>query len=103
MTVGLRPNQKEDAVSSRTSRTHRRRWLTGLAGAAALVVVSPGTAFAAPPGALPANAEPAERTYQPAYDYDTDGCYPTPAIGPDGTVNGGLKPAGALNGDCRDA
>jgi hypothetical protein len=32
----------------------------------------------------------------------TDGCYPTPAIGPTGTLNGGLKPSGALNGNCRD-
>ncbi|GAA1035794.1 hypothetical protein GCM10009557_44720 [Virgisporangium ochraceum] len=29
-------------------------------------------------------------------------CYPTPAIGPTGTLNGGLKPSGALNGNCRD-
>jgi hypothetical protein len=90
-------------VSSQTFRTHRKRWLTGLAGAAALVVAVPSVAFAAPPAALPANAESAEKRYQPAYDYDTDGCYPTPAIGPDGTVNGGLNPTGSLSGDCRDA
>ncbi|MET9394458.1 NPP1 family protein [Streptomyces sp. NPDC006624] len=83
--------------------THSRRWLTGAAGAAALVLAFPATAFAAPPQALPANADALERTYQPAYDYDTDGCYSTPAIGPDGTVNGGLNPTGALNGNCRDA
>lgn len=86
-----------------TFRTHRRRWLTGLGAALALVVAFPATAFAAPPPALPANADTLDRTYQPAYDYDTDGCYPTPAIGPDGTVNGGLKPTGALNGNCHDA
>lgn len=90
-------------MSSQTFRTHRRRWLTGLAGAAALVVAFPNMAFAAPPTALPANADTAEKTYQPAYDYDTDGCYSTPAIGPDGTVNGGLNPTGSLSGDCRDA
>ena len=28
--------------------------------------------------------------------------YPTPAIGPDGTINPGLKLGGALNGNCRD-
>lgn len=86
-----------------TYRTHRRRWLTGLGAALALVVAFPATAFAAPPPALPANADTLDRTYQPAYDYDTDGCYPTPAIGPDGTVNGGLNPTGALNGNCHDA
>ncbi|MFI5687982.1 NPP1 family protein [Streptomyces sp. NPDC051636] len=90
-------------MSSRTSRIRRRRLFAGLAGAAALVVAFPTAAFAAPPQALPAHAEAAELTYQPAFDYDTDGCYPTPAIGPDGTVNGGLKPTGALNGNCHDA
>lgn len=90
-------------MSSSTSRTHRRRWLTGLAGAVALVIAFPATAFAAPPPALPANADGLDRTFQPAFDYDTDGCYPTPAIGPDGSVNTGLNPTGALNGNCRDA
>ncbi|MGW0337929.1 NPP1 family protein [Streptomyces sp. NPDC003011] len=90
-------------MSSPSFKAHRRRWLTGLAGAAALVVAFPTAAFAAPPQALPANAEAAEKTFQPAFDYDTDGCYPTPAIGPDGTVNSGLNPTGALNGDCHDA
>ncbi|MFH9011851.1 NPP1 family protein [Streptomyces sp. NPDC017943] len=83
--------------------SRRRRWLTGAAGAAALVLALPATAFAAPPPALPADAEPLERTYQPAYDYDTDGCYSSAAIGPDGSVNSGLKPTGALDGNCRDA
>lgn len=72
-------------------------------GALALVVAFPGIALAAPPKALPADADGLERMFQPAYDYDTDGCYPTPAIGPDGTLNGGLKPTGALNGSCHDA
>ncbi|WP_240468351.1 NPP1 family protein [Streptomyces dangxiongensis] len=85
------------------SRVRRGRWFAVLAGAAALVVATPAAAFAAPPLALPQNAEAAELTYQPAFDYDTDGCYPTPAIGPDGTVNPGLKPTGALNGNCHDA
>ncbi|MHC0432949.1 NPP1 family protein [Streptomyces sp. O3] len=74
-----------------------------LSGAFALVIAFAGTALAAPPPALPANANGLEQTYQPAYDYDGDGCYPTPAIGADGTVNGGLKPSGAVNGQCHDA
>ncbi|WP_037679723.1 NPP1 family protein [Streptomyces griseus] len=89
-------------MSSPTFKAHRRRWVTGLAGAAALVVAFPTAAFAAPPKALPGNADSQEKAYQPAFDYDTDGCYPTPAIGPDGTINGGLKPTGSLSGDCRD-
>ncbi|MCK9900168.1 hypothetical protein CC117_12685 [Parafrankia colletiae] len=69
---------------------------------AALVGVFAGVALAAPPAALPANADTFEQTFQPAYDYDTDGCYSTPAIGPTGTLNGGLNPSGALNGNCHD-
>ncbi|MET8859115.1 NPP1 family protein [Streptomyces sp. NPDC004579] len=74
-----------------------------LGSAVALVVAFPGSALADPPTALPGNADALESTYQPAFDYDTDGCYPTPAIGPDGTVNPGLNPSGALNGHCRDS
>jgi hypothetical protein len=80
----------------------RRLGLRGLVGALALVLVLPGVALAAPPPALPASHTADEGRWQPAFDYDTDGCYPTPAIGPDGTVNGGLNTSGALNGNCRD-
>ena len=70
-------------------------------GALAIVLLAATPALAAPPTALPARAEAIEAKWQPAYDYDTDGCYPTPAIGPTGAVNGGLKPTGSLSGDCR--
>ncbi|MGF0163198.1 NPP1 family protein [Streptomyces koyangensis] len=80
-----------------------RRAAFTFSAAAGLVVALAGSAHADPPAALPASADALERAYQPAYDYDTDGCYATPAIGPDGTLNGGLKPSGALNGQCRDA
>jgi len=80
-----------------------RRVSLTLGSAVALVIGFAGSALADPPKALPANAEALDQTYQPAYDYDTDGCYPTPAIGPDGTVNGGLKPTGSLTGQCHDA
>ncbi|WP_225878400.1 NPP1 family protein [Spongiactinospora rosea] len=55
-----------------------------------------------PPPKLPANASEAQLRYQPAMDYDGDGCYPSVAIGPDGTLNPGLKPSGALDGACHD-
>ncbi|PZT70250.1 hypothetical protein DN402_32320 [Streptomyces sp. SW4] len=90
-------------MTSPTPRSRRPGWLAVPAAALALVLASATAAHAAPPPALPGNADAAERAYQPAFDYDTDGCYPSPAIGPDGTVNAGLKPAGALDGDCRDA
>ncbi|UUN30605.1 NPP1 family protein [Streptomyces sp. FIT100] len=86
----------------KTGRRIRKASLV-IGGAFALVVAFPSVALAAPPSALPANADPMEQTFQPALDYDTDGCYATPAIGPDGTLNPGLNPSGALNGQCRDA
>ncbi|MEX3101585.1 MULTISPECIES: NPP1 family protein [unclassified Streptomyces] len=90
-------------MSSPKSPSGRRRWLTVSALAGALVLAVPTAAYAAPPKALPQNADAAELTYLPAFDYDTDGCYSTPAIGPDGTINGGLNPTGSLSGDCHDA
>ncbi|MFC9730110.1 NPP1 family protein [Streptomyces roseolus] len=74
-----------------------------LGGALTLLLAFPGSALAAPPPPLPANASALEQTYQPAYDYDTDGCYPTAAIGPDGTLNPGLGPSGTVSSQCRDA
>ncbi|WP_119291271.1 NPP1 family protein [Streptomyces sp. YIM 130001] len=74
-----------------------------LGSALALVVALPGSALADPPGSLPGQADPLEETHQPAYDYDGDGCYPTPAIAPDGTTAPGLDPGGAVNGQCHDA
>ena len=84
--------------------THRFRRLTlaGSAGALMLVVGFPATALADPPGALPGNAEAHEQTFQPAYDYDTDGCYATPAVSPEGTIAPGLDLGGDMNGQCRD-
>lgn len=73
-----------------------------LLGALGLVIALATPAFAAPPPALPANSSEAEAKWQPAFDYDTDGCYSTPAVGPGGSVAGGLKTSGALNGNCRD-
>ncbi|GAA2645461.1 NPP1 family protein [Paractinoplanes durhamensis] len=83
-------------------RDHPRR--IGIAtGLALLLIVIPATpAFADPPHNLPQNANGYEQSFSPAYDYDTDGCYAVPAIGPDGTLNGGLKTTGAVNGSCRD-
>jgi len=74
-----------------------------VAGLSTLLVLGSATAaFADPPHNLPQNAGGYEQTFSPAYDYDTDGCYATPAIGPDGTLNPGLNTSGAVNGSCRD-
>ncbi|MET7476439.1 NPP1 family protein [Streptomyces sp. NPDC005648] len=41
------------------------------------------------------------RAFIPHFDYDSDSCFPSSAIGPDGTVNGGLRPSGSMTGGCR--
>ncbi len=70
--------------------------------ALAVISASAGSALAAPPQALPSRVDRLAWTFQPAYDYDKDGCYPTPAIGRDGTIAPGLDLGGASNGHCRD-
>ncbi|MCE7003751.1 NPP1 family protein [Kibdelosporangium philippinense] len=76
--------------------------LAPLALAAVAGVVVAASAWADPPGALPSSAPDVEVKWQPAVDFDTDGCYNTPAIGPDGTLNPGLSLGGDVNGSCRD-
>ncbi|MFD4129170.1 NPP1 family protein [Streptomyces globisporus] len=78
------------------------RTATTLAAAGILVLGTASAAHADPPGSLPQSAGGYEQTFSPAYDYDGDGCYATPAIGPDGTLAPGLKTSGAINGSCRD-
>jgi necrosis inducing protein (NPP1) len=70
---------------------------------AVLGIVLPATAaFADNLPNLPQNAGGYEASFSPAYDYDTDGCYAVAAISPDGTINPGLNPTGAVNGNCHD-
>lgn len=88
--------------------THRRTLpkagrVVAAAAVALLALVAPATvAQADPPPNLPQNASGYEQSFSPAYDYDTDGCYATSAIGPDGTLATGLAIGGAVNGSCRD-
>jgi hypothetical protein len=79
-----------------------RRVATTAVVAVAILAVTASPALADPPRNLPQNAGGYEQSFSPAYDYDGDGCYAVPAIGPDGTLNGGLNPSGAVNGQCRD-
>jgi hypothetical protein len=89
--------------SSQSPKKKAKRRVLGVAlGTAALMVTSAAMAFAAPPPHLPQSAGGWEQSFSPAYDYDGDGCYATPAIGPDGTLNPGLNPSGAVNGNCHD-
>lgn len=52
--------------------------------------------------ALPGNADEIENKFQPILDFDTDGCYNTAAIDPDGNINPGKGATGTPQGDCRD-
>jgi hypothetical protein len=80
----------------------RKKLLPALAGALLITALFPGIALADPPRAIPASYEAADGKWQPAFDYDGDGCYPTPAISPTGDIAPGLKNSGALNGNCHD-
>ncbi|KAK0702013.1 hypothetical protein B0T26DRAFT_735559 [Lasiosphaeria miniovina] len=42
-------------------------------------------------GSLPVSASTLEHRFQPVTDFDTDGCYYTSAIDPDGSLNQGLS------------
>ncbi|KAI1115132.1 necrosis inducing protein-domain-containing protein [Nemania sp. NC0429] len=56
-----------------------------------------------PPKALPQRATANDLKFQPAMDFDTDSCYNTPAIGPDGTINPGLDHENTgLSSSCHD-
>nr|WP_202919462.1 NPP1 family protein [Saccharothrix deserti] len=78
------------------------RTVVTIVGVVALMTGLSQAAQAAPPGALPADAGGEARKWQPAFDYDRDGCYPTPAVGRNGVVAPGLNPSGAVDGNCRD-
>lgn len=70
----------------------------------ALIPASPAMAAdPAPPRALPQNATEADLKWQPALDYDTNGCYNVPAIGPDGQIAEGLDNHNTTSSHlCRD-
>lgn len=57
-----------------------------------------------PPKALSQNASAAELKWQPAMDFDKDGCYNTPAIDAQGNITPGLNHQfTSTDSECRDA
>lgn len=96
------PDSSPARAQKPRARSFRRR-LAAMLGLTALLTVPALPAFADPPPGLPQSAGGYEASFSPAYDYDVDGCYATPAIGANGTLNPGLQPAGAVNGNCRDS
>jgi hypothetical protein len=102
------PGESTDSAPTVKNRSRRRFGklsftVRALVAAIAMLVVFPGVAFADPPSALDWAAPWPDRIYEPGFDYDGDGCYPTPAIGRDGTIAPGLALGGAENGHCRDS
>lgn len=93
---------RKASSAARKSPRFRRRALVTALGVAAAVVAAPATAEANVLQLLPQNADGLEQSFSPAYDYDTDGCYATAAIGADGTINPGLPLGGDVNGHCHD-
>ncbi|MFM9445018.1 NPP1 family protein [Streptomyces acidiscabies] len=66
------------------------------------VGLTAGTASAAPNlSNLPESSTSFQRTFQPYFDYDSDGCLPAAAIDLWGNLNGGLNPSGSIGGGCR--
>ena len=100
----LHPASTEsERTRSRRSRRMRLTTVVGFAGTLGLVVGAPLTARADVINPLPEKATEREIRFSPAYDYDTDGCYTTAAISPDGKTNIGLGIGGGLSEHCRDA
>lgn len=100
-------DERNDRLMNTVDGTPRARragkFAASVAGAAVLLLaLPPAIAAADPPAALPTSAAEADAKWQPAFDYDGDGCYPTPAIGSDGTIAPGLDTTGAINGSCHD-
>jgi hypothetical protein len=97
-------NPTRTTIITRLDDRPRPRWraATALLGAAALLLIPATAAHADPPAALPVSSNQGDAKWQPAMDYDTDGCYSSPAISPEGVPAEGLNNTGALNGNCRD-
>lgn len=51
---------------------------------------------------LPENASAKVKKWAVVFDFDTDSCYPAPAVSNNGKKNGGLKTTGDRTGGCRD-
>ncbi|WP_105968124.1 NPP1 family protein [Streptomyces geranii] len=86
----------------KTKRKSRLRRAAVIAGSVtALTAGLAGSAFAAAPDPLPYQASAFQDKYQPLFDYDHDGCYPSSAVDKNGHLNGGLNTVGDPGAGCR--
>lgn len=51
---------------------------------------------------LPEAVSPEVKKWAPVFDFDSDSCWPAPAVSSDGTMNLGLQDTGSRTGGCRD-
>ncbi len=101
--AAVAPGEPVPAVR-RPARRRRAGLLTSVALWASLLTLGASAgASADPPAAVPQQAGRADVRWQPATDYDRDGCYPTPAISSEGALAPGLRVGGGLAQDCSDA
>ena len=87
-------------VKSRLGRLGRAAFVAGTA--AALAIGTTGSAHAAVLNPLNESTTSFQKTFQPVFDYDTNGCLPATAIDSSGRLNGGLDDSGSITGQCRD-
>lgn len=69
--------------------------------AAALTIGLTGSAHAGVLTPLPESTTTFQKTFQPVFDYDSNGCLPVAAIDINGNLNGGLDDSGSVTGQCR--
>jgi hypothetical protein len=77
-----------------------RRWILG--AVIALSVVGISTYGAEPFDKLPESIDDTAKELAVVFDFDTDSCYPSPAVSRTGKQNGGLKASGPITGECRE-
>jgi hypothetical protein len=51
---------------------------------------------------LPEAASEEAKRFAAVFDFDTDSCYPAPAVSKDGEMNAGLHASGGVTGQCRE-
>ena len=71
----------------------------GIAALALLLLAAPGVY--ADFEKLPEAASDEAKQLAVVFDFDTDSCYPSPAVSRTGELNDGLRPTGRITGECR--
>jgi hypothetical protein len=93
------PKKSQSPSKSRLGRLGRAALVAG--SAATLTIGLTGSAHAGVLTPLNESTTSFQKTFQPYFDYDTNGCLPATAINSSGTLNGGLDDSGSITGQCR--